>query len=155
MAAYFIDSSALVKAYIIETGTVWMRSIVDDEDNVVHIASLTQVEIISAFTRRFRRGDITQAEIDAACDESQLDIANQFEIVQVTDLVIKEAANLAKSRGLRAYDADQLAAALDTKGLVTQATEDQSMELILLSADIDLNAAAAAEGLKVKDPNNH
>ncbi|PYS59511.1 MAG: VapC toxin family PIN domain ribonuclease, partial [Acidobacteria bacterium] len=28
MAAYFIDSSALVKAYIIETGTVWMRSIV-------------------------------------------------------------------------------------------------------------------------------
>ena len=155
MAAYFIDSSALVKAYIIETGTVWMRSIVDDEDNVVHIASLTQVEIISAFTRRFRRGDITQAEIDAACDESQLDIANQFEIVQVTDLVIKEAANLAKSRGLRAYDAVQLAAALDTKGLVTQATEDQSMELILVSADLDLNAAAAAEGLKVKDPNNH
>ena len=102
MAAFFNDSSALVKAYIIETGTVWTRSIVDDEDNVVHIASLTQVEIISAFTRRFRRGDITQTEFDAACDESQLDIANQFEIVQVTDLVIKEAANLAKSRGLRA-----------------------------------------------------
>src|SRR5438128_1776386 len=155
MAAYFIDSSALVKAYIIETGTVWMRSIVDDEDNVVHIASLTQVEIISAFTRRFRRGDITQAEIDAACDESQLDIANQFEIVQVTDLVIKEAANLAKSRGLRAYDAVQLAAALDTKGLVTQATEQEPMELMLVSADVDLNAAAAAEGLKVEDPNNH
>jgi len=25
MAAYFIDSSALVKAYIIETGTVWTQ----------------------------------------------------------------------------------------------------------------------------------
>ena len=49
----------------------------------------------------------------------------------------------------------QLAAALDTKGLVTQATEQEPMELILVSADVDLNAAAAAGGLKVEDPNNH
>jgi hypothetical protein len=63
----------------VETGTPWMRSIVNDEENVVHVASLTRVEVISALTRRFRRGDITQAEFDTACQESQLDMANQFE----------------------------------------------------------------------------
>jgi hypothetical protein len=152
MAAYFFDSSALVKSYIVETGTAWTRSIVNDEENVVHVASLTRVEIISALTRRFRRGDITQAEFDTGCHESQLDMANQFEVVRLTDRMLEEAATLARTRGLRAYDAVQLAAALDTSRIVSQV---ESTELILVSADVELNAAAAAEGFQVEDPNNH
>lgn len=155
MAAYLFDSSALVKAYLTETGTAWVRSIVDDKDNVVHVANLTQVELVSACTRRLRRGDITQAEFDAAYDESQLDRANLFEIVSVTDSVIEEAVNLAKSRGLRAYDAIQLAAALDVDRFVSESTKDESMHVILVSADSELNAAAELEGLNVEDPNNH
>jgi predicted nucleic acid-binding protein len=128
------------------------RSIVNDEENVVHVASLTRVEIISALTRRFRRGDITQAEFDTGCHESQLDMANQFEVVRLTDRMLEEAATLARTRGLRAYDAVQLAAALDTSRIVSQV---ESTELILVSADVELNAAAAAEGFQVEDPNNH
>ena len=152
MAACFFDSSALVKCYISETGTAWARSIVDDKNNVVHVSSLTRVEIISALTRRFRRGDITQAEFDTACRESQLDITSHYEIVALTDRMIEEAAALAQKHGLRAYDAVQLAAALNTKRVVSQI---KSAQLILVSADLELNAAAAAEGLKVEDPNTH
>ena len=80
MAAYFFDSSALVKSYIVETGTAWTRSVVNDDENVIHVASLSRVEIISALTRRFRRGDITQAEFDTGCHESQFDMANQLRL---------------------------------------------------------------------------
>ena len=152
MAGCFFDSSALVKCYVAETGTAWARAIVDDEDNVVHVASLTRVEIISALTRRFRRRDISQAEFDAACKESQLDIATQYEIVALTDRMIEEAATLVEKHGLRAYDAVQLAAALDTSRIVSQVA---SAQLTLVSADLELNAAAEAEGLNTEDPNMH
>src|ERR1700674_4243315 len=114
MPVCFFDSSALVKCYIAETGSLWTRAIVDDEDNVVYVSSLARVETISALTRRFRRGDVTQAEFDVACGESQLDMATQYEVVGLTEQMIGEAAALAQKHGLRAYDAVQLAAALDT-----------------------------------------
>ena len=60
---------------------------------------------------------------------------------------MQEASRLADSHVLRAYDAVQLAAALDVHRL------DPS--LTLLSADVELNAAALAEGLAVDDPNSH
>ena len=152
MAAYFFDSSALVKCYIVETGTTWAHAIAEGEDNIVHVSSLTRVEIISALTRRFRRGDITQAEFDLAHQESQLDIANQYEVVRLSDRLIDEAVRLAKNRGLRAYDAVQLSAALDIGRIISQV---ESTQLILVSADNELNAAALAEGLQIEDPNRH
>jgi predicted nucleic acid-binding protein len=66
--------------------------------------------------------------------------------------MIEEAVTLARTRGLRAYDAVQLAGALDTRRAVSKV---ESTELIMVSADVELNAAAAAEGFQVEDPNNH
>jgi len=152
MAAYFFDTSALVKSYISEIGTAWTRSIVNDEDNVIHVASLTQVEVISGLTRRLNRGDITQAEFDAGCKDSKIDMANQFEVVRLSDRILEDAAELAQKHGLRAYDAVQLAAALDTSRVVSQV---DATELTFVSGDLDLNAAAAAEGFKVEDPNTY
>ena len=48
---------------------------------------------------------------------------------------------------LRAYDAVQLAAALEIS--------HQIPSLTLISADADLNTSAASEGLTVEDPNAH
>ena len=152
MPVCFLDSSALVKCYVAETGSVWTRSILDEEDNVIYVASLTRVETISALTRRFRRDDISDREFDVACDQFRLDLTTQFEIVGLTDQMIDEAATLAKKHGLRAYDAVQLAAALDTSRIVAQV---EAAEVKLVSADGELNAAASAEGLKVDDPNTH
>ena len=152
MAVYFFDSSALVKCYITEAGTVWSRAIVDDEDNVIHVASLARVEIIAALTRRFRRGDITQAEFDAACQESHLDMAGQYEVVGLTDKIIDDAVSLAQKHGLRAYDAVQLATALETSRIIARVG---STQLTVVSADLELNASAVREGLQTEDPNTH
>ena len=67
----------------------------------------------------------------------------------LTEEIIEEAATLAKKHGLRAYTAVQLAAALDTSRIISQIESTQ------LSADLELNAAAAAEGLATEDPNTH
>lgn len=70
----------------------------------------------------------------------------------LTEEIIEEAASLAKKQGLRAYDAMQLAAALDTSRVISQI---ESTQLTLVSADLELNAGAAAEGLATEDPNTH
>ncbi len=152
MPVCFLDSSALVKCYVAEPGSVWTRLILDDENNVVYVASLSRVETISALTRRFRRGDISRGEFDVACEQFRLDLTTQFEIVGLTDQMIDEASTLAQKHGLRAYDAVQLAAALETSRVVSGIGATQ---VAVVSADLELNAAAVAEGFQVDDPNNH
>jgi predicted nucleic acid-binding protein len=76
VADYFFDSSALVKAYLAETGTGWVRTILDDPKHRISISALAEVEVISALTRRFNEGDLTRLELDLACDELRLDCAS-------------------------------------------------------------------------------
>lgn len=52
--------------------------------------------------------------------------------------------------GLRGYDAVQLAAVLETNGHRDTLGADP---LVLVTADVDLLAAAAMEGLSTQDPN--
>jgi predicted nucleic acid-binding protein len=150
--AYFFDTSALVKFYVEESGALWVRSFTDVESNIIHVSSLAEVETVSALTRRLNRQDINQAEYDGACDDLQQDCATQYRIVALTEAIIRSAASLARTHGLRAYDAVQLAAAMETSRVVSAVDVTQ---LTLISADLELNAAAAAEGLKVEDPNTH
>ena len=57
---------------------------------------------------------------------------------------------LADAHELRAYEAVQLAAALELNGRWLSAGISG---ITLVSADQELNAAAAAEGLRIEDPN--
>ena len=59
---------------------------------------------------------------------------------------------LANTHTLRAYDAVQLAVALEVNRIYQAAGLGP---VTLVSADHDLNAAAQAEGLTVEDPNLH
>lgn len=152
MPAYFLDSSALVKFYVQESGSDWVRSLTDRDENLLYVVSLAKVETISALTRRLRRGDITKAEFDLACNEAEADFVNQFRVVELTSAIIEDAAMLARKHGLRAYDAVQLAAALDTSKIALQV---ESTQLTLVSADIELNTAAVSEGFQLEDPNTH
>jgi predicted nucleic acid-binding protein len=55
-AAYFVDSSALVKRYVLETGTVWVRRVTrQNASTVIYIAHITAVEVTWAVARR-RKG---------------------------------------------------------------------------------------------------
>lgn len=68
MAGYFVDSSALVKRYVHETGSVWLSGLVASAaGNDIYIARITTVEVVAALTRRARGGTITAADARAAC----------------------------------------------------------------------------------------
>jgi len=153
VADYFFDSSALVKAYIAETGTHWVRTILDDPLHRIALSALAEVEVTSALTRRFNEGDLTQLELDQACDELSQDCAAYF-VVDVAGQILQAAVDNARHHSLRAYDAVQLASAIAVRTALL-VTQGNLPDFTLISADHSLNDAARLEGLQVEDPNVH
>ena len=153
MADYFFDSSALVKAYVAEAGTHWVRTILDDEQHRIYISQLTEVEVIAALTRRFSVGDLTQQDRDQLAHDARQDCVS-FLVVSITAEVIEASVDLALKHNLRAYDSVQLASALEVRNLLVQNSQNL-VPLTLVSADLELNRASALEGVPVDDPNFH
>jgi len=153
VAEYFFDSSALVKAYVAEQGTHWVRTILDDPQHSISISGLAEVEVISALTRRFNEGDLTRSELDQACDELSQDCAT-FSIVDVTGQILEAAVRSARNYSLRAYDAVQLASAIAVRTALAVPAGNVP-DFTLVSADHALNDAARLDGLRVEDPNIH
>jgi predicted nucleic acid-binding protein len=120
--------------------------------NVIFIAEITQVELISGISRR-RREEKMSAEvvrwIRLLIDRH---VEDQYEIAQLSPSIIKRAGDLLEKYPLRAYDAVQLSSALENHLKLLAA--DLS-ELIFVSADQRLLSVAAAEGLQTADPNLH
>ena len=57
MSAYYLDASALVKRYVNEPGSVWLRSLfISPQTDLLFTSRMTVVEVISAFARRLREG---------------------------------------------------------------------------------------------------
>lgn len=150
---YFVDTSALGKRYIVETGSLWLQSILDPTTGCQAIlVRTTTVEMISAITRRERGRSLSPVDAATARTEFRVDLQNEYLIMEVSEALINRAMLLAETHALRGYDAIQLAAALEAYELRTARGESP---VILLSSDTELNAAAAAEGLTADDPNTH
>jgi uncharacterized protein len=153
LAVFFLDSSALVKRYLSETGTTWVESLFDaGAGHVVFIAAVTGVEMVAAITRRARGGTISPPDAAAACAQLRADLSVDYQVVELSTLVLARAMDLAETGGLRGYDAIQLAAAL---ALQTVRSTSGLPPLTFVSADTELNAVATADGLPVEDPNLH
>ena len=128
-----------------------MRTILDDPQHRISISALAEVEVISALTRRFNEGDLTQLEVDQACDELSQDCATYF-VVDITGQILEAAVSNARNYSLRAYDAVQLASAIAVRTALL-VTQGNVPHFTLVSADNALNDAARLEGLRVEDPN--
>lgn len=153
MATYFFDSSALAKRYVTETGTPWVQSLLDPAlGNGVYVARITLVELVSAISRRRRNGDLTLAAAAAALSDIRADFISDYQVIEVTAALVAQAAALAERHALRGYDAVQLAAAIQVNAAFVAAGQPA---VVLVSADLELNAAGALKGLGVDNPNTH
>jgi len=142
-----LDSSALVKRYVIETGTPWILSLLPpSQRNVLLIAQVTPVEIMSGIMRRWRSGEIPAHAARAARLLLDRHCLRDYLVATTDYTLIQRAQDLVERHPLRAYDAIQLAAALENAAAVP---------LTFVSADQRLLAAALAEGLPVEDPDRH
>ena len=153
MAGYFVDSSALVKRYVNETGSVWLSGLVAPAaGNDIYIARITTVEVLAAVTRRAPGGTIAATDASAACLLFRNDLSYDYDIVDMTETLLNRAMMLAETHGLRGYDAVQLAAACEVNAFCAVSGLPP---LTFVSADRELNTAATGEGLLMEDPNAH
>jgi predicted nucleic acid-binding protein len=151
--AYFLDSSALVKRYVQEDGTAWVRRLTRRTGrNRIYLARITPVEVTAAVARRRKGRTLTSAKASSILHRFRQHLAGRYTLIDLSPALFDEAMRLANRHALRAYDAVQLAAALK----IRQERQDAGFAPVtLISADQALNDAAQAEGLTVEDPNSH
>lgn len=157
MADYYLDTSALVKYYIVETGTPWIRSLVDRRDadqwaDVISTSVLTWAEMISAFFRRYRSKGISANWCAALTDRFLIDGRVRYSRLPVNDVIVNQAIELIQRHPLRAYDAVQLATALRLDRVLR---ENRLGPVTFVSADGLLCDVARAEGLAAVNPNDY
>jgi predicted nucleic acid-binding protein len=153
MAFWYLDTSALVKRYARETGSQWVLGITDPSaGHHLYTVRLTGPEMLAAFFRKVRTGDLTSAAAQRAIGDFKTDWGKQYRIVEVTPALAERAMGLVERHQLRGYDAVHLAAAIELQA-VRQAMRLPA--LIFVSADTDQARAAVVEGLATEDPNLH
>jgi predicted nucleic acid-binding protein len=153
VTTYYVDTSALVKRYVDETGSGWLRTALGAEPSPsIIIVHLAVVEMTSALTRRLREGVLTTAEHAQLQNAFRSDCLDEYEIAIAVGNIIDQANRMLEAYPLRAYDTVHLATAV----VANQRLVDNDLApLIFLSSDDRLNDVASAEGLTVDNPNHH
>jgi uncharacterized protein len=151
MPFYQCDASGLVKRYVDEVGSAWVRAIVDPASaNIINIADITRVEVTSAFARRAREGVITRHERDELIETFRAHCAAHYPIVPTQPGIIDLATELLQRHSLRAYDAVQLASA----SIINQSLIAHGLPpLIFVTADDRLITATRGEAMTAENPN--
>ena len=105
-----------------------------------------------AFAGKLRGGFITQEVYREARTDLETDARDEYALVASDRSLVDEAIELTGRHRLRGYDAIHLACALRlNRALIAH----HLPSILLVSADNDLLAAAAAEGLPTDNPNNY
>ena len=150
MPGYFLDTSALGKHYHLEVGTADVDAIFQQTPGAqIYISRLAFVEFRSAFARKVRNNQITQAGYQHACTLFETDIARQvIKVIRFNDNDFQQATLLiekhALTQNLRTLDALQLAIALNAS--------QQGIIDFFVCADKALCSIAQVEGLAIINP---
>lgn len=149
----FLDSSALVKRHVQETGTTWVGDLCSEQPPPsILVSRIALTEAAVAFCRRCREGELTEDERDDMIEVLKDLCAADYEIVDVDARVIDLSIDLARHHALRAYDAIQLATATRVN---RRLSARGAPPLLFVTADERLCEFARAEGLAVENPNDH
>ena len=136
---HFLDASALVKRYVRESGSEAVASLLR-RARFPTISRLSVAEVPAALARRARRRDVDPELARGAADRFRADIAD-LGVVEVRPRVLSRAADLVWEADLRAYDAVQLASAVELSKQVDAA-------VTFVGADAALLRAAQSLGLR-------
>ena len=148
MAVLFIDTSALVRRYDAgEPGAQRVRQLCQrSTGHAPLIAQLTRVEIASALNRKVRQGQLSPIQRDQRSALFRRHARQQYRVVTLGEPIYRETERLLAVHPLRAYDAVQLASALQGLSLLAGLSPDYRF----CTADQDQAVAAVQEGLTVE-----
>jgi predicted nucleic acid-binding protein len=134
----YLDTSALVKLYVEEEGSATVREAVAGAETIATTV-IAYVEACAAFARRRRESHLSRTDYRRTIHELQSDW-DRYLLLEVTNELIRTAAELAAIHPLRAYDAIHLAAA--------KVLQERLQGPILFACwDSRLSATAKGEGL--------
>ncbi len=111
MVNYYLDTSALLKRYVDETGSRWLRIQMATATALIS-SQLLIVEAVSAFNRRVREGSLPWPDYQRLRDIFRGDCHTTYRIVPLTVPILDRACALLEHYPLRAYDVVHLATAL-------------------------------------------
>jgi uncharacterized protein len=144
-----MDSSAILKRYISEVGTRWVKSIVSPTmQNTIVVCDLTAVEVVSAFARHQREGKMTLAQVTMMERRYLTHHRREYVAAPLNRAILTQSRTLLKRHKLRTVDAIHLASAVEL-------SHTFSVSITFVTSDKDLLAAATAEGLATDNPLNH
>jgi predicted nucleic acid-binding protein len=148
-AAYF-DTSALVKRYVTEVGSAWVRrALARPMRQIIYTALLAHPEVFSALQRKVRERTLMATEAQSLAWRVQRHFAQRYRVVAITPTLVMQACTLVQAHPLRAYDALHLACAITVQRILQQ----QGLPTpLFVAADDALLAAATAEGFAVENP---
>ena len=105
----YLDSSAIVKKYVVESGSAEVHEAVKEAE-AVGTASISRAEVVAALGKAIRMEILTKAEGEAAVRSFNRNWRDLIR-TRVTERLVQHASELAWSHGLRGYDSVQLASA--------------------------------------------
>jgi hypothetical protein len=117
------------------------------------LSEITLAEVTAALAAKQRAPKgITLEQRNRVLSRFFQDCDEHFTLISIDRSVIDRAVDLAQRHRLRAYEAMQLATALEASAI----TQAQALPaLTFVAADTDLLTAANAEQLSVENPLNH
>ncbi len=158
MAVYYFDSGAVVKRYVNEPGSAWIRRLCDARDaasdellNLIVLGEVAVVEVSAALSVLVRRNVLPSHVAERAYLKFISEFQSAYKLIPVTSGTLLFAAHLAQHHPLKPYDAVQLSLALQAGALLKL----DGMSLILVSGDDRLLKAAQDEGLAAENPFEH
>lgn len=151
MSVFYLDTSAIVKRYFPEPGTVWIQALADPgSGHTLILGELTLAETAAVIAAKQRASSgITLTQRDAILQRFLQHCNDEYVLVPVERAIVDQAVLLTQRHRLRGYDAVHLAAALTTNMYYLNAGMSG---LTFVAADDDLIVAARAEGLSAENP---
>lgn len=95
MSNYFLDSSAVSKNYMQETGLAWVTALVAPASgHVIVISQLAIVEVSSALARKQRLAQISGADATQNRVDFLLDVEALYLAIPIDESVLRKASDL-------------------------------------------------------------
>ena len=151
---YYFDTSVVVKRYVKETGTTWVKQLFDPSlNNKIYFSQVTNIEVVAGLSKKVRTKELSRKYYQLALQLFLNDLdSGDYNIVPVNDDIVKLAINLTKEHPLRAYYALHLATAISLNSALALA---KLPLLAFICADKTLLVATKNKGLIVDNPNLH
>ena len=134
----YFDTSALIKAFLVEVGTEKAKPLLL-RGGLAVTATITYAEMYSGFSRKKREGGLSSGQYHSVCGEFESYWPSCLH-VELTKDILTRARDLMGRHPLRAFDAIHLASALSLK-------KDAGESMTIIAADERLLQAAEAEDL--------